>query len=141
MKLVRNSIPEIAEANGDRLQFRKVVDVDEHARLLDDKLREELGEWLDGNDPTELADVLQALHDAAVVRGIGWDNLVALADAKRDERGGFLDGVVLIGPAPEPAADPEPDRVVDLMDALIESVRRAKEARTRHPQPRKRTEP
>lgn len=163
-KLVRDRIPEICANKGDRETFRQVVDDDELGRLLDAKLDEELAEWRDGNDPAELADLLDVVHAVAIHHGIGWVGLQDLADAKREACGDLLGGVVWTGPEQEPDPDPtgyvemmtalgrvvgvepvssaatEPDKVVDLMAALEQAVAAAKDARARRTQPAERRE-
>lgn len=98
-KLVRSRIPEICAAKDANETFRPVADWLERARLLDEKLDEELAEWRDGNDPLELADLLDVVWTTAVHRGIGWERLQELVEAKRAESGTLLDGPVWLGPA------------------------------------------
>lgn len=97
MKLVRDGVPGIVEAKGEVEPFRQVVDGAEHDRLLDAKLDEETGEWREALDPMELADLLAVVRDTATRRGIGWSELLAMEQAKRDDCGGFLGGVVWLG--------------------------------------------
>jgi predicted house-cleaning noncanonical NTP pyrophosphatase (MazG superfamily) len=101
MKLVRSRIPEIDRANGGNGVFRPVTDAAELDRLLDAKLDEELAEWRASGDPVELADLLSAVRAVALHRGIGWHQLVELAEGKDTISGGFLDGVVWEGPEDE----------------------------------------
>ena len=63
------------------------------------KLREECAELVDAS-PAELldevADVLEVLRGIAVASGTGWNEIEERAFAKRDERGGFVEGVWLV---------------------------------------------
>lgn len=104
MKLVRHKIPKLAATNGHANEFRAVADDAEHTRLLDEKFDEELGEWRESlvrdphtGDPMELADLLAVIRDNAALRGTTWPELLAMEAGKRDERGGFLIGVVWEG--------------------------------------------
>ena len=80
------------------VRFERLEDRDEHVRLLRQKLLEEVGEYL--ADPTlgELADVYGVLialttvaHDRLYV------DLFTQADEKDKARGGFLQGIVMVG--------------------------------------------
>lgn len=97
MKLVRGRIPEIVAAKGEHEPFRQVKDWEEHNRLLNAKLDEELAEWREAHDPRELADLLEVIQAIAIHRGIGWAHLQALAADKRNDCGSLLDGVVWMG--------------------------------------------
>ena len=44
----------------------------------------------------EVADVLEVLRGIAVASGTGWNEVEERAAAKRDERGGFVEGVWLV---------------------------------------------
>jgi predicted house-cleaning noncanonical NTP pyrophosphatase (MazG superfamily) len=63
------------------------------------KLREECGELVDAS-PAELieevADVLEVLRGIAAASGATWEQVEVQAAAKRDERGGFVQGVWLV---------------------------------------------
>ena len=71
-----------------------------HLEALMLKLREECAELVDAT-PAELleevADVLEVLRGIALASGATWEEVEALAAAKRDERGGFVQGVWLVG--------------------------------------------
>ena len=98
MKLVRDGIPAVVEAKGENELFRQVTSNAEHDDLLDGKFDEELAEWREAGDPMELADLLAVARDAAARRGVGWDELLEMEQVKRDRLGGFLGGVVWLGP-------------------------------------------
>lgn len=96
-KLVRDKIPDIIRAEGLDPLIR-VAGPEEYAVRLRDKLREEVGEFLaSGDDPEELADILEVLH--ALARQIGSDpeELERLRAAKEAERGGFAGRVIWSG--------------------------------------------
>jgi predicted house-cleaning noncanonical NTP pyrophosphatase (MazG superfamily) len=94
-KLVRDRIPEIIIAAGKEPVTRTAGD-DEYEQLLKAKLAEEVDEFLTGDNPEELADILEVLQAIAKAKGITWEQVVANADSKRAERGGFEEKIVLV---------------------------------------------
>ena len=90
-KLVRDRIPDIIEAAG-RTASVRVLDPAAYERALLDKLLEEAQE-LHGAAPDdrleEAADVYEVLLAVAELIGVDFRQVVARADAKRAERGGF----------------------------------------------------
>ena len=90
-KLVRDEVPRIIEADGGQPATR-VLDQTEYLAALRAKLMEEAGEAQAAPDAqlrSELADVLEVLRALAAARGMSWEDVVAEAARKRDERGGF----------------------------------------------------
>lgn len=98
-KLVRDRIPEIIRGAGEEPMVR-VADPDEYRELLRVKLIEEVEEFLDSDDPAELADVLEVLLAVAAELGVDRHQLEQLRAAKLRERGGFADRVVWLGNSP-----------------------------------------
>lgn len=110
IKLVRDRTPEIVNSSGEpgRLWYEKrgrIVGppvspagsqmVEERIRLLRLKLAEELGEYLVDGGIEELADV-QAVVDA-LAEAHGEPPVEFRARVNHDPRGGFFDGVVMVG--------------------------------------------
>lgn len=93
-ELVRDRIPAIIEADGDRPVTRR-ADGEEYARLLGEKLVEEAAEYRDSGDPEELADVLEVVEAIRAFEGLDADEVEALRREKAEERGGFGERVVL----------------------------------------------
>ena len=96
-KLVRDRIPAIIEADG-RRPVTRVLDQASYRRALLDKLAEEAGEAARANAadlPEELADLLEVLRALTAAAGMSWEELVALADDKRNRRGGFAGKIFL----------------------------------------------
>ena len=90
-KLVRDGIPRIIEAGGGQ-PVTHVLDQAGYLAALRAKLVEEAGEAQaapDGQLRSELADVLEVLQALATAHGMSWEDVVAEAARKRDERGGF----------------------------------------------------
>jgi predicted house-cleaning noncanonical NTP pyrophosphatase (MazG superfamily) len=78
-----------------------VTRVLEHAayrQALPGKLAEESAEAARASDadlPGELADVLEVLRALTAAAGMSWEQLLALADDKRNRRGGFAGKIFL----------------------------------------------
>ncbi len=87
-KLVRDRIPEIIERSGGKCKTA-VLNPDEYLRMLDEKLNEELQEYQQSKTLEELADLLEVMEATVKARGYTWEELIALRDRKRAERGGF----------------------------------------------------
>ena len=90
-KLVRDRIPEVIQAEG-RRPVTRVLDEASYRQALLTKLVEEAQEASQasaGDLPGELADVLEVLRALTVTAGLSWPQLLALAEDKRSQRGGF----------------------------------------------------
>lgn len=93
-KLVRDKIPQIIEASGKKFETR-TASKEEQAELLEKKLQEEINEFIEDKNLEELADVMEVLFGLAKNLGYSEEDLVKKRLEKREERGGFDDGVVL----------------------------------------------
>jgi len=93
-KLVRDGIPEMIEADGERPQTH-VADEDEFADRLAAKLAEEAAEYRESRDPRELADVLEVVHALRDLNGLTAEELETLRSEKAERRGRFDDRIVL----------------------------------------------
>lgn len=93
-KLVRDRIPEVIRAAGKKCEV-SVVSGKEKTELLEKKLMEEVGEFLEAKNLEELADVMEVLFGLAEDLGFSEEDLVKARDKKREERGGFREGIVL----------------------------------------------
>jgi len=90
-KLVRDRIPEIIQAEG-RHPVTRVLDDAGYREALLSKLVEEAREasHATADDlPGELADVLEVLRALTTTAGMSWPQLLALAEDKLGQRGGF----------------------------------------------------
>ena len=62
-KLIRNKIPRnVKKKEGIILNTRKAEGNEEYGLLLDEKLEEEVTEWMENHKPEELADVLEVIR-------------------------------------------------------------------------------
>lgn len=93
-KLVRDKIPQVIESAGKKFDIRK-ADKEEHYKLLESKLGEEVNEFLEDKNLEELADVMEVLFGLAENMGYSEDDLIKKRLEKKDERGGFKEGIVL----------------------------------------------
>jgi len=98
-KLVRDRIPEIIAAAGDRPTTR-VLDRAEYIHELRRKLVEEVGEFNTSNDAEELVDILEVVYAIASRMGIDPIQLEKMRNAKKEKRGGFETKVFLIHTEP-----------------------------------------
>lgn len=96
-KLVRDRIPEIIKANGHHAVTR-VLDGEEYQAALLAKLVEEAREAQNAVDdelPGELADIWEVFLALLSTLHLTWQQVQALASAKRGERGGFQSRIFL----------------------------------------------
>jgi len=94
-KLVRDRIPEIIEASGERCKTEILSD-DAYLKMLDAKLDEELAEYHKDQNIEELADLLEVIRAAAIARGYTLEELEAVRAEKAEKRGGFEKRILLI---------------------------------------------
>jgi predicted house-cleaning noncanonical NTP pyrophosphatase (MazG superfamily) len=93
-KLVRDKIPQVIEATGKKFDIRK-ADREEHYKLLEVKLEEEVKEFLEDKNLEELADIMEVLFGLAENMGYSESDLVQKRLEKKKERGGFEKGIIL----------------------------------------------
>lgn len=94
-KLVRDKIPEIIKVSGKNCNIR-YVDEKEQLKLLEEKLQEEVSEYIETKNLEELADIMEVLFGLAKNLGFSEEELLKCREDKRSQRGGFEEGVVLL---------------------------------------------
>ena len=94
-KLVRDRIPEIIKEKGGTCKTR-ILSNEEYAQKLDQKLGEELSEYLDSHNPEELADLLEVMYACAALQNLSPADLERIRTEKTAKRGGFADKILLI---------------------------------------------
>ena len=94
-KLVRDKIPAIIETTG-KIPVTDEIPPEKMQEAFDRKLREEAEEYLESHSVEEMADVLEVLHGIAFHLGIDWSRVEAERVRKKEERGGFEQGIRLI---------------------------------------------
>lgn len=93
-KLVRDRIPEIIEASGNKCEIEVVSD-EVALEYLYKKLNEEVGELLEDKNLDEIADCLEVLFAIGAKYGYSEDEVLGRRDDKKLERGGFEDNLIL----------------------------------------------
>ena len=94
-KLVRDRIPEIISEHGERPATR-ILDNVEYKQELKRKLHEEIEEFGQSDSIEELADILEVIYALAAIQKISVEQLEAIRQGKRKERGGFDRRIFLI---------------------------------------------
>lgn len=93
-KLIRDKIPQIIEKDGRTCETVK-VNREEHYQRLKEKLMEEVTEFIQDENIEELADIYEVIAALSEFVGKGEEELMEVRNKKREERGGFREGIVL----------------------------------------------
>lgn len=93
-KLVRDRIPEVIRATGKECET-SIVSGEKKTGLLEKKLMEEVGEFIEAKNLEELADIMEVLFGLSEDLGYSEEDLVRAREEKKEERGGFKEGIVL----------------------------------------------
>ena len=93
-KLVRDKIPEIIEKSGNKCVIATLSD-EEYAKMLDEKLLEEVAEYNVDKNAEELADILEVICAIAKNKGILEEDLKEIRAQKQHKRGGFDKKILL----------------------------------------------
>lgn len=102
-KLIRDRVPDIIRQQG-LTPIIETASPENYGHHVREKLGEELAEYLDSGDVTELADLIEVCFAAAALHSVERDGLMAIVDGRRTERGGFDDQIVWMGN--DPGLDP-----------------------------------
>lgn len=94
-KLVRDKIPQIIEDQGKTCVIR-TLDTDEYKLSLEQKLKEELNEYLESGAMEELADLLEVMMATAKAAGHDWQEIENIRIQKLQARGGFEERIALL---------------------------------------------
>jgi predicted house-cleaning noncanonical NTP pyrophosphatase (MazG superfamily) len=95
LKLVRDYIPEIIEADGKWCLTRKVHGVDEHMVMLKEKIVEESQEFIENPSYEEAADLVEVVKTLCYLNDLEWGDVLRAAVKKQETHGGFYKGIVL----------------------------------------------
>ena len=93
-KLVRDGIPDKINQGG-RICDYTVLDLPAYRANLEDKLDEELTEYRDSRDRTELMDMVEVIQAIIECEGGDWATFERERDARRTELGGFRERIWL----------------------------------------------
>ena len=95
MKLVRDGIAEIIEADGKWCLTRKVHGVDEHMTMLKQKIIEEAQEFIEEPSYEEAADMIEVVKALCHLNELKWEDVLEAAERKQQTCGGFFQGLIL----------------------------------------------
>ena len=95
MKLVRDHIPEIIEADGKWCLTRRAHGPDEHMVFLKAKMEEETAEFMENPCYEEAADMIEVIKAFCHLSGLEWDVVLGQATNKQETHGGFYNGIIL----------------------------------------------
>ncbi|MGL4790061.1 MAG: phosphoribosyl-ATP pyrophosphohydrolase [Anaerotignaceae bacterium] len=93
-KLVRDKIPEIIEKSG-KLAVTETLSDENYIKMLNEKLTEEVNEYLESGSVEELADISEVIHGILAFKGVSIDDFEKVRIEKLEKRGGFYDKVLL----------------------------------------------
>ena len=94
-KLVRDRIPELIRSGGE-IPHTRILDPEEYALRLEQKLDEEVSEFHRDHNREELADILEVVFALASTLDCSEEELLALRARKQEQRGGFQDRIFLL---------------------------------------------
>lgn len=84
-KLVRDRIPEIIEKEG-RKPYVRILDDQEMMKCLENKLQEEVNEYVEDRSVEELADILEVIYALCKMKGISKEELEQTRAVKEQEK-------------------------------------------------------
>lgn len=87
-KLIRDKIPEIIRTSG-KTPIVAQFDARSYKEGLDDKLSEELKEYLASDDIEELADLVEVIYAIIKYKNVGMEEFERIRTKKALERGAF----------------------------------------------------
>ena len=93
-KLVRDNIPDIIKKNG-ATPIVRILDDEEYFKELNRKLKEELNEYLDGNDIEELADLYEVMLAILDYKKMSLMEFDIIRKMKVEKRGAFINKIYL----------------------------------------------
>ena len=93
-KLVRDKIPEIIEADN-KICITRIMNDQEYLQSLNQKLQEELNEYLESGNIEELADLEEVLRAILDVKGINYTKFEKIRKEKVEKRGSFKNKIFL----------------------------------------------
>ena len=93
-KLVRDNIPDIILKDNE-LPVTRILNEEEYIKALDKKLKEEVNEYLDGNNIEEMVDILEVIRAILRAKGSSYKEIEVKRKKKALKRGTFKKKVYL----------------------------------------------
>lgn len=93
-KLVRDKIPKIIEQSGKKAVVKRLDDKN-YLIKLNEKLGEEIKEYLASGEIEELADLVEVIYAILDFNGVSLDEFEKIRQNKVNERGAFKERVLL----------------------------------------------
>ena len=87
-KLIRDKIPDIIKKSG-KTPVCRVLTGSEYLDALNQKLQEEVTEYLEDNCIEELGDILEVVFAIAAAKGYSREDLAQARDTKNNKNGAF----------------------------------------------------
>jgi predicted house-cleaning noncanonical NTP pyrophosphatase (MazG superfamily) len=94
-KLIRDQIPEVINKKGKECEIR-TLNQEEYMFYLNKKLQEELDEYNQSGDLTELVDLTEVIYAIVCLKGLTLEEFEMLRLEKRETRGGFEKKLLLV---------------------------------------------
>ena len=95
-KLVRDKIPEIIADDGESVMELKTLGEKDYLLSLNNKLQEELNEYLESGSVEELVDIEEVLRALLNVKNVSYDEFELMRQAKVQMRGAFDKKIYLV---------------------------------------------
>ena len=93
-KLIRDNIPEIIRGHG-KIPVVRVLDDNDYIAALNEKLQEEVSEYMADNVLEELCDILEVVYAIAKLKGCSESDLDAIRNDKNEKNGKFANRLFL----------------------------------------------
>ncbi len=94
VKLVRDKIPEIIKESG-KIPFYYFADTIEYSKLLRQKLKEEVAEFIESEDIEEMGDILEVLNAICIEKGLKFESVEKIRAKKARIKGRFSKKIIL----------------------------------------------
>lgn len=93
-KAIRDRIPEYMNVI-DKNRVSRVIDA-QFAKLLEEKIDEEVAEYKESKSKEEMGDILEVLFRIIQMNGWTLDEVLDIMDEKRERNGGFENNLALL---------------------------------------------
>ena len=93
-KLVRDKIPQIIESNNEICHV-EILDEKTYLEKLNEKLQEEMREYLESGEIEELADLEEVLRAILDVKNVSYEEFESIRKSKVEKRGAFKKKIFL----------------------------------------------